>query len=182
MVEHALNTPMTSSVGRLFDAASAMLGVCLEPTYEGEGAILLEAAMDGSEEGGYHLNIVKNIATHESTALDTSVLLLDAAPVFEALLDDKAAGVPVPVIAQRFHNAFAEGIVQIAQLVDMMYGVSVVTLSGGVFMNRYLMERTASKLARGGFAVAINRELPPNDASVSFGQAVVALARNTRTD
>ena len=182
MVERGLNTPMTSSVGRLFDAASAILGVCVEPTYEGEGAILLEAAMNGSSGDGYHLAIVKNTATHESTALDTSVVLFDAAPVFEALLDDKAAGVPVPIIAQRFHDAFVEGIVQIAQLVDMMYGVSVVTLSGGVFMNRYLIEHAASQLANGGFSVAINRELPPNDASVSFGQAVVALARNTQTD
>ena len=182
MVERGLNTPMTSSVGRLFDAASAILGVCVEPTYEGEGAILLEAAMNGSSGDGYHLAIVKNTATHESTALDTSVVLFDAAPVFEALLNDKAAGVPVPIIAQRFHDAFVEGIVQIAQLVDMMYGVSVVTLSGGVFMNRYLIEHAASQLANGGFSVAINRELPPNDASVSFGQAVVALARNTQTD
>ena len=99
MVERALNTPMTSSVGRLFDAASAMLGVCVEPTYEGEGAILLEAAMTGGraqpDDEGYHLGVVKNVATHDSTALDTSVVLVDAAPVFEALLDDKAAGVPV---------------------------------------------------------------------------------------
>ena len=189
MVERALNTPMTSSVGRLFDAASAMLGVCVEPTYEGEGAILLEAAMAGAEalpdapdEEGYHLGVVKNVATHDSTALDTSVVLVDAAPVFEALLDDKAAGVPVCTIARRFHDAFVEGIVQVSQLVDMMYGISTVTLSGGVFMNRYLTERAASRLASGGFAVAVNRDLPPNDASVSFGQAVVALARNTQTD
>ena len=225
MIERGLNTPYTSSVGRLFDAASALLGVCVEPTYEGAGAILLEAAManlSGPAEGvegalrtssmgsegaarsggpagsavtwspeavlaaqeddeGYHLGIVKNTAGDGSTALDTSVVLLDAAPVFEALLDDKAAGVPIPVIAQRFHDAFVEGIVQVAQLVDMMYGIHLVTMSGGVFMNRYLLEHAASRLASGGFSVAINRELPPNDASVSFGQAVVALARNTQT-
>ena len=239
MIERGLNTPHTSSVGRLFDAASAILGVCVEPTYEGEGAILLEAAMTnlsglaGEAEGaggaprtssmgseivahsgspagvppapsvspaspavtwspeavlaaqeddeGYHLGIVKNTAGGESTALDTSVVLFDAAPVFEALLDDKAAGMPTPVIARRFHDAFVEGIVQVAQLVDMMYGIHLVTLSGGVFMNRYLLEHAASRLASGGFSVAINRELPPNDASVSFGQAVVALARNTQT-
>ncbi|MDO4532529.1 MAG: carbamoyltransferase HypF [Coriobacteriia bacterium] len=186
MIERGLNTPYTSSVGRLFDAASAILGVCVEPTYEGEGAILLEAALSGlpeNDEGdeGYHLSIVKNTAGEDSTALDTSVVLFDAASVFEAMLDDKQAGVPVPVIARRFHDAFVEGIVQVAQLVDMMYGIHLVTLSGGVFMNRYLLEHAASLLANGGFSVAINRELPPNDASVSFGQAVVALARNTQT-
>ena len=192
MIEQGLNTPMTSSVGRLFDAASAILGVCTEPTYEGEGAILLEAAIEPadtqqqtpaeSEGETYRLGVMKNIATHDSTALDTSVVLLDAAPVFEALLDDKAAGVPVPVIARKFHDAFVDGIVQAAQLVDMMYGISLVTLSGGVFMNRYVLEHAASRLANGGFSVAVNRDLPPNDASVSFGQAVVALARNTQTD
>ena len=188
MIERGLNTPMTSSVGRLFDAASALLGVCVEPTYEGEGAILLEAAIEteaadaAAEQGKYQLSVVKNTATNESTALDTSVVLFDAAPVFEALLDDKAAGVPVGVIARKFHDAFVDGVVQAAQLVDMMYGISLVTLSGGVFMNRYLLEHAASRLANGGFSVAVNRELPPNDASVSFGQAVVALARNTQTD
>jgi len=90
--------------------------------------------------------------------------------------------VPVGIIARKFHDAFVDGIVQAAQLVDMMYGISLVTLSGGVFMNRYVLEHAASRLANGGFSVAVNRELPPNDASVSFGQAVVALARNTQTD
>lgn len=253
MIERGLNTPYTSSVGRLFDAASALLGICTEPTYEGEGAILLEAAMsdrgNGTQEGdplagtggsmlrqsslgenahrafsvvrdaersgasplwgelrveppvpasgspassgqpvndgdaaAYHLSIVKNSATSASTALDTSVVLFDAAPVFEALLDDKLAGVPVPLIARRFHDAFVEGVVQSAQMVNMMYGISLVTLSGGVFMNRYLLEHAASRLAAEGFSVAINRDLPPNDASVSFGEAVVALARGTQTD
>ena len=196
MIDRGLNTPYTSSAGRLFDAASAILGVCTEPTYEGEGAILLEAAMTepfarpegakaplaaGDKDDGYHLEIVKNTAGEGSTALDTSVVLFDAAPVFEALLDDKQAGVPIPVIARRFHDAFVEGIMQVAQLVDMMYGINLVTLSGGVFMNRYLIENAASRLANGGFSVAVNRDLPPNDASVSFGQAVVALARNTQT-
>jgi hydrogenase maturation protein HypF len=146
------------------------------PTWSAEAVLAAE-----TDDEGYHLGIVKNTAGAESTALDTSVVLFDAAPVFEALLDDKAAGVPVPVIARRFHDAFVEGIVQVAQLVDMMYGVNIVTLSGGVFMNRYLLENAASRLASGGFSVAINRELPPNDASVSFGEAVVALARNTQT-
>ena len=188
MIERGINTPFTSSVGRLFDAASALLGICTEPTYEGEGAILLEAAIEAGEAAGsaraddaYHLAVVKNTATDQSTALDTSVVLFDAAPVFEALLDDKAAGVPVATIARRFHDAFVEGVVQAASLVDMMYGINLVTLSGGVFMNRYLLEHAASQLANGGFSVAINRDLPPNDASVSFGQAVVALARNTQT-
>ena len=243
MIEQGINTPMTSSVGRLFDAASALLGVCTEPTYEGEGACLLEAAIDGfaagyaeraaqpptlsvaqtnvsretfqSEqgEGGagvaseaaaapetafaseaagavseaqlddaladvpYEIAVVKNTATDTSTAQDTSVLLLDAEPAFRGLLDDLAAGVPTAVIARRFHDAFVQAIVATAELVRALYGVSTVALSGGVFMNRYLIEHTLDALEKAGFTAAISRDLPPNDGCISFGQAVIAWAQ-----
>ena len=126
----------------------------------------------------YRIEIVKNTATPESTAQDTSVLLLDAAPVFKALLDDLAAGVPVGVIARRFHDAFVQAIADVAELCRALYGIGTVALSGGVFMNRYLIENALETLERAGFAVAVNRELPPNDGCVSYGQAVVAWAAN----
>lgn len=117
MIERGLNTPMTSSVGRLFDAASALLGICTEPSYEGEGAILLEAAMEtaGADEPGavppegaagvvpdddlaarerYAVTAEKNTATETSTAEDTSVILLDAEATFHALLDDLKRACP----------------------------------------------------------------------------------------
>jgi len=185
MIGRSLNCPQTSSIGRLFDAASALLGLCCEPRYEGEGAILLEAALDprpSSEglhaDGGedpYFIDVVKNTAGADSTALETSVVLMDAAPLFRCLLDDKQAGVPVGIIARRFHDAFVAIIVQQAQLVEALYGIRTVVLSGGVFMNRYLLEHALPALAEAGFTAAINRELPPNDACISFGQTVVAL-------
>ena len=201
MIERGLNTPMTSSVGRLFDAASALLGICAEPSYEGEGAILLEAAMEvaGADAPGaaaaeeaagvagedelaarerYAVTAQKNVATETSTAEDTSVLLLDAEPTFRALLDDVAAGVPVSVIARRFHDAMVSAIVMAAELVRALYGISTVVLSGGVFMNRYLVEHVLPALAEAGFTAAINRDLPPNDGCISFGQATVASARS----
>ena len=212
MVEQGINTPYTSSAGRLFDAASALLGVCPHPTYEGEPAILLEACMSARTPGtedivhaaeshsiddekraawtissvpGVHVHpdprytiaIVKNTATPTSTAHDTSVLLLDAQPTFAALLDDLAAGVPRAVIAQRFHDAFVEAIVTVAQLVEQLYGIRHVALSGGVFMNRYLVEHALAELANAGFAVLINKDLPPNDGCIAYGQAVVATQR-----
>lgn len=243
MIDQGINTPMTSSVGRLFDAASALLGICTEPTYEGEGACLLEAAIGGfatgyaeraaqpptlsvaqtnvsretfqSEqgEGGagvaseaaaapetafaseaaaavseeqlddaladvpYEIAVVKNTATDTSTAQDTSVLLLDAEPAFRGLLDDLTAGVPTAVIARRFHDAFVQAIVTTAELVRALYGVSTVALSGGVFMNRYLIEHTLDALEKAGFTAAISRDLPPNDGCISFGQAVIAWAQ-----
>ena len=191
MIEQGINTPMTSSVGRLFDAASALLGVCAESRYEGEPAILLEGALsapasrdangeasDSDAGDRYAIAVIKNTATENSTAQDTSVVLFDAAPTFEALLDDKAAGVPVALIARRFHDAFAQAILAAAELVRGLYGIGAVALSGGVFMNRYLTEHALASLESAGFTVAVNRDLPPNDGCVSFGQAVVAWASN----
>lgn len=201
MIERGLNTPMTSSVGRLFDAASALLGICTEPSYEGEGAILLEAAMEaaGADVAGaaaaeeaagvvpdddlaarerYAVTAEKNTATETSTAEDTSVILLDAEATFHALLDDLEAGVPVSVIGRRFHDAMVSAIVMSAELVRALYGIAAVALSGGVFMNRYLTEHVLADLAAAGFTAAINRDLPPNDGCISLGQAVVCSARS----
>ena len=184
MIEKGLNTPETSSVGRIFDAASALLGVCTHPCYEGEAAILLEAAAHKAqaeaaglpaEDERYRIGFIKNTATETSTAADTSVLLMDVAPVFAAMLDDMQESVPTPVIAARFHSAFVEAIVNVAELVRATYGIEVMALAGGVFMNRYLMERTLARLQERGFTVALNKELPPNDASISYGQAVLGL-------
>ena len=183
MIERSLNTPYTSSVGRLFDAASALLSVCTQPTYEGQPAIELEAAMGNVPAAlpvtdAYHIDVVKNTATESSTALDTSVLLFDAAPAFKALLDDKAAGTPVATIARRFHDAFVNAVVMAAQLVQSLYGITTVALSGGVFLNRYLVEHATTALQNAGFTVALNRDLPPSDGCISYGQAVVAWAAN----
>ena len=103
------------------------------------------------------------------------MLLLDPSPAFEALLEDIQKQESVASCAKRFHDAFVNAIVTIAELVRAMYGIETVTLSGGVFMNRYLMERSLVQLQNSGFTVAINRDLPPNDASISYGQAVLAL-------
>lgn len=204
MIERGINSPQTSSVGRLFDAASALLGICQKPKYEGEAAILLEAAVHegiaysdalkqkvaesytGSmhdleaRAAAYRVEVIKNVATEQSTAMDTSVLLLDAAPVFEAMLDDIQAGVPTELIARWFHDAFVAAIADIAELVRAAYGIEIMALGGGVFMNRYLTERVLAQLQERGFTVALNKDLPPNDASISYGQAVLGLQAQTK--
>ena len=187
MIENSLNTPMTSSVGRLFDAVSALLGVCTRPTYEGEAAILLDAAraddtadfdaVSADVVSRYAVAITKNSATAQSTAHDTSVVLLDAEPTLRAVLDDFAAGVDVGEIALRFHDAIVGSIVQVAELARAMYGISLVALSGGCFMNRYLVEQATARLGAAGFTVALNANLPANDGCISYGQAVVALSK-----
>ena len=193
MIEKGLNTPMTSSIGRLFDAASALLGVCEQPTYEGEAAIMLEACAWSDApadaptspdvfDARYSVAITKNTASAQSTAQDTSVVLFDAAPTFKALLDDKANGVAAPLIARRFHAAFAEAVVNAAKLAYNVYGITTVALSGGVFMNRFLIERVLALLEGEGFTAAINRDLPPNDGCVSYGQAVIACAQDKTSE
>lgn len=138
-------------------------------------------ALSEADQARYRIGIIKNTATAESTALDTSVVLFDAAPTFRALLDDKQAGVPVEVIALRFHHAFVEAVMQAAALVQAVYGIRTVVLAGGVFMNRYIAEHSLRALEQAGYTAVMNCDLPPNDAGVSFGQAVVALARNKET-
>ncbi len=184
MIEKGINSPMTSSVGRLFDVVSSLLGVCTKPSYQGEAAILLEAVLhqgiacgelDPANSDTYPIEVIKNTATETSTAQDTSVVLFDPAVSFQALLDDIVAGTPVARIAQKFHNTIVQVILQSAQLVYNVYGVTTVALGGGVFLNRYVSEHAISKLIELGFTVAVNRDLPPSDASISYGQAVLAL-------
>lgn len=182
MIEQGINTPYTSSVGRLFDAVSALLGICTDPSYEGESAIMLDAARLGQAgdnatfDERYAVSITKNAATDASTAHDTSVVVIDAEPVIRAVLDDLVQDVPAGVIAGRFHEAIVDAIVQVAQLVRAMYGIGLVALSGGCFMNRYLVERSVRLLGEAGFTVALNGSLPPNDGCISYGQAVIASA------
>ena len=109
-------------------------------------------------------------------------MLLDAAPTFAALLDDMVTGVSVSAIARRFHEAFVDAIVMVAELARALYGLDTVVLSGGVFMNRYLVEHALPALTQAGFTAAINRDLPPNDGSVSLGQAVIAWALNEQNE
>lgn len=176
MIERGINCPMTSSAGRLLDAVSALLGICEQPTYEGEAAILLEAAAEPSSES-YEIALVKNTATEQSTAHDTSVVLLDAEPLFRALLDDMQAGVPVTIMAAKTHNAMIAAIVQSCLVANAAYGISIVALAGGVFMNRFITEGAIAALEGAGFTVALGKELPPNDGAISYGQAAVAAAR-----
>ena len=180
MIEKDINCPYTSSVGRLFDAAAAITGVCCHPSYEGEPAILFDAARGTLEpdfDKRYRMEVVKNTASAQATAQDTSVVVIDAAPAFRALLDDMEAGVELSVIATRFHTALLEVSVLIARMVANVYQLSTVALSGGVFMNRFLVEYLVEYLNNAGLTVALNANLPPNDGCISFGQTVVALRK-----
>ncbi|MBQ9068541.1 MAG: hydrogenase maturation protein HypF, partial [Eggerthellaceae bacterium] len=167
------SAPSSAGTGGLAEPATQEAPVPPEaPSY---------ASIRLAEPAGYAIDIIKNTATEGSTALDTSVVLLDAEPVFRGLLDDLEAGVPTPQIARKFHDAFVDAIVQVAHLGEAAFGVSTVVLSGGVFMNRYLVEHAVPLLVDAGFTVAMNEDLPPNDGCVSFGQAVIASRAPSRS-
>jgi hydrogenase maturation protein HypF len=171
MMEAGLNTPMTSSCGRLFDAVAALLGICRESiSYEGQAAIELEAAAvaaDGEEGAGYALAIHRHEALWQ----------LDPAPLWPALLDALRAGTGREVIAQRFHQGLIAGIAELALRLATENQVDTVAMSGGVLQNRTLFEGINRRLRERGLTVLSHRQVPANDGGISLGQAVIGAAR-----
>lgn len=162
-----VNCPMTSSCGRLFDAVSSLCGVRDEITYEGQAAIELEMVAHPEETGSYP------VAVEE----DGESLVLRTEPLLRQIVRDLRAGTDRGVIAARFHNWLAAGLLEFARRLHRRYGIRTVALSGGCFQNEILLQRTRAHLLEEGFEVLINRVVPANDGGVSFGQAVVAAAR-----
>lgn len=159
-------SPLTSSMGRLFDAVAALCGLRARVTYEGQAAIELEAAAEDPEAGAYPLPMIPG-----------EPAMLDARPLITAVVEDLETGATVPRVASRFHHAVAEGTFRACRVVAEERGVETVVLSGGVFQNRLLAELLAGLLHAGGFEVLFPRRFPVNDGGVSVGQAAVATAR-----
>jgi hydrogenase maturation protein HypF len=162
-LERKINSPLTSSMGRLFDAAAALAGVRQKVNYEGQAAIEFEALADPAEAGLYPFGLDQ----------DRIGLL----PGIEALLKDGLAGVPISTISARFHNGLAESVREICLKIRSETGIDRVALSGGVWQNITLLGRTLSLLKTSGFRVYIHREVPANDGGLSLGQAMIAAAR-----
>jgi len=154
-------SPLTSSVGRLFDAVGALCGLCLEATYEGEAAVELEAAATAGTARAYELGPG-----------------LDPRPALRAIAADLAAGVSVPDVAAGFHACLASATASACEAEAARRSIDLVVLSGGVFQNRLLLEATAAALARAGLRVLVPERLPPNDGGISFGQAAIAAAHS----
>lgn len=165
-LETSLNTVPTSSMGRLFDAAAALINGRATVTYEAQAAIELEAQVDPSVTDAYPFEIGTDV--------------FDAAPLFRALAGEVRTGVPVPVMAARLHNAVAELIVKISRRLRASHGLNTVALSGGVFQNVTLLAGAVRGLRAAGFEVLTHHQVPPNDGGLALGQAVIA-GRLSRT-
>ncbi|MCB9452881.1 MAG: carbamoyltransferase HypF [Anaerolineaceae bacterium] len=161
--ERGLNAPLTSSVGRLFDAVSALLDICQVATYEGQAAIELEAAVAPDEPGAYPFTMDGG--------------QVDSAPAIQGVVVDWRAGVSPAVIAARFHNSVAAMIRDVCLELEARYGLHEVALSGGVFQNVTLLGKTLPLLREAGFTVYTHRLVPPNDGGLALGQAVIAGVR-----
>ncbi|MBM4464740.1 MAG: carbamoyltransferase HypF [Chloroflexi bacterium] len=180
MLERGVNAPLTSSAGRLFDAVAALVDLRQENRFEGQAAMMLEYAVDETVEEAYPLPVtqypIPNLKRQTSNVKSkignrkSESLVLDWGPLLEALLADLRRGVPVGVMAARFHNALVEGMVAVARAV----GVERAALSGGCFQNRILMERAYRRLTEAGLRVYVHQRIPPNDGGIALGQVAVA--------
>jgi len=165
-----VHAPLTSSVGRLFDALAAILGVRDTLHYEGQAAVELEQRADPHERGAY------------SAAFNmTAPHVLQGADLVRAAVDDLSVGVAPEIVAARFHNGVARAVVAVASVIRSHSGLDTVALSGGVFQNTLLIERTADGLEQAGFRVLTHHRVPANDGGISFGQAVVAATQVRRS-
>jgi hydrogenase maturation protein HypF len=182
-LERALNVVSTSSVGRLFDAVSALAGVRQEINYEAQAAIELENLVRGDETDAYSFKLVSHAARdtlHASrfTFHVPRITQIDPTPVVHAVVADVRAGVPAGVIATRFHNGLALMVRDVCLRLWEETGLDEVALSGGVFQNVTLLGKVVPILQEGGFTVYTHHLVPPNDGGISLGQAVVAIVES----
>jgi hydrogenase maturation protein HypF len=160
MLGRGINSPRTTSLGRLFDAVAAMVGLCRKNGFEGQAAMTLEFAAEQTED-----------AVAYPFPLRTGMIATgDWEPTVSALLADFDHGLPTGVISRRFHNALVEFAVATARL----SAVPGIALSGGCFQNLVLQERMRARLRESGFDVYTNRMYPANDGGISLGQVFVA--------
>ncbi len=161
MLRRRVNCPVTTSMGRLFDAVAALAGLRQRASFEGQAAMELEQALDPAEEGAYPLALA-----------DGDPLVLDWRPMVEALVAEVRAGASPAAASARFHNGIARGAAAVAERV----GAGRIALSGGCFQNEALTEKVRVRLEARGVRVLLHRQVPPNDGGIALGQVAVAAA------
>jgi hydrogenase maturation protein HypF len=167
-IQTGLNSPLASSLGRLFDAVSALLGVRGEIDYEGQAAVELEmAAYDDCDRVG-------NKGYPYSILEQDGVNVIQLKELLSAIIEDLYQGVSKATISARFHNTIARMICEMCQLIAKKTGINQVALSGGVFQNRLLLRKAIPLLESAGFSALTHKQVPCNDGGISLGQAAIA--------
>jgi len=161
-IENRINCPLTTSMGRLFDAVASLIGIRQTATYEGQAAIELENCCAPSETGSYQFPL--------------SADLIQTNALFEQILADLRSGISQGVISARFHNGLALMCLNACQAIQKEIGIKTVALSGGVWQNTTLLKKTSVLLESGGFKVIRHHQVPTNDGGIALGQIMVASA------
>ena len=163
MMERRINSPLTSSCGRLFDAVAALSDLRYVMTFEGQAPMELEMAMSGEHEDCYHYQIDDGICA--AISFESMV---------RAIVEDIGNNVGPGIISSRFHNTIVCVIADMCERIRAQDGLDIVALSGGVFQNLYLLTRAVAALQQKGFRVLTHQQVPTNDGGIALGQAVVA--------
>lgn len=163
MIDKNINSPLTSSMGRLFDAVSAIIGACSYAKYEGEAAVKLEQLI-GTGKGAYKFDI----KTEEGMFIAGPDFLI------RSIVADLKKEVPLGLISLKFHNAVCNMIKEVCILLRRDSGINKVCLSGGVFQNKYLSRNTKIILEKEGFRAYLHKNVPAGDLGITIGQAVIA--------
>jgi len=168
MMSKGINSPLTSSAGRLFDACSALMGICRYASHEAEGPIKLEALCDEGIEEGYDFSIEKESGSY----------IIDTDGIFLGILSDLKKKKKPSFIATKFHNSMANVIMKTVNRLSKELSLKDVVLSGGVFQNAFLKRKTIKKLSGIGVRAYMNEKMPANDFNIALGQYYVS--SNTR--
>jgi hydrogenase maturation protein HypF len=160
MLTNKINTPLTSSMGRLFDGVAALAGLRGEVNYEAQAAIEFESLADPDETAGYHFDFTANTLNFESG--------------LQAVIGDVRSNTPIATISAKFHNGLAQGVVNVCQAAQAQFNLNTVAVSGGVWQNMTLLTKTIPLLEQAGFKVLIHQQVPTNDGGIALGQATIA--------
>jgi hydrogenase maturation protein HypF len=176
MIEGGVNSPLSSSCGRLFDGVAALLGICRESiSYEGQAAIELEAL------ASYYRN--SDLPPYElQISVEEGNYRLGSATLWPGMLEDLRAGLDKGEIAWRFHLGLAQGLSAAAVEMARYHQLNTIALTGGVFQNKTLFELVSSRLRGAEFKVLSQLQVPTNDGGLALGQAAIGAARSLKAD
>jgi hydrogenase maturation protein HypF len=166
MLAKGVNAPVTSSVGRLFDAIAALVGIRQQVTFEGQAAMELESLIEPDVTEAYRFELSNGVPQ-----------IIDWAPMVGEILADLRRGISTGAIAAKFHNTLVEIIVEVARQIV----TPKVLLTGGCFQNRYLLEQAVQRLSQAGFKPYWHQRVPPNDGGIALGQIAAAARVSHRT-
>jgi hydrogenase maturation protein HypF len=171
MMEHKINSPLTSGMGRLFDAVYGLLGNGQRITFEGQTGIFLESLVDPDATGRYEYNLCQTDSTLKG------VLQVDVNEMMKQIQLDMVAHRSYRAIAAKFHNTIVSFSTEMCEKIKDKFGLEKVVLSGGCFQNAVLTERLIRDLQNSNFVVYTHHHIPPNDGGISLGQLAIAMAR-----